>query len=147
MQKVILTGGAGFIGSHVAQALLNSGKQVTIVDNLDDFYPLTWKRENLRSIEETGSAHLFETDVRYALPLSQVFEQTQPNLVIHLAAKAGVRPSIQSPDLYYDVNVRGTLNILQMCKQYGVSTLIFGSSSSVYGSSDRVPFSENDTTL
>ena len=147
MQKVLLTGGAGFIGSHTAQALLRSGKGVAIVDNLDDFYPVTWKRGNLQSIAEIGSACVFETDIRDPISLSQVFEQTQPETVIHLAAKAGVRPSIKAPGQYYDVNVQGTLNILQMCKQYGVSSLIFGSSSSVYGCSDRVPFSEKDTTL
>jgi UDP-glucuronate 4-epimerase len=147
MQKVLLTGGAGFIGSHIAQALLKSGKRVAIVDNLDDFYPVTWKRGNLQSIAEIGSARVFESDVRDPVSLSQVFEQTQPQTVIHLAAKAGVRPSIEAPGQYYDVNVRGTLNILQMCEQYGVSNVIFGSSSSVYGCSDRVPFSEKDTTL
>lgn len=144
-QRVLLTGGAGFIGSHVAEALLRCGAQLTIVDNMDDFYPPVWKKTNLEEIARVGAYEFFPVDICDSEALRQVVARTQPELVIHLAARPGVRPSIANPGRYERVNVAGTLNLLELCREFQVTKFIFGSSSSVYGASKRLPFSEDDS--
>jgi UDP-glucuronate 4-epimerase len=146
-QRILLTGGAGFIGSHVAEALLRRDAHVTIVDNLDDFYPRAWKESNLAEIRRAGQFEFCEVDICEMERLRQVVERTQPQVVIHLAARAGVRPSIENPRLYERVNITGTLNLLELCREFKVSKLLFGSSSSVYGVTSRVPFSEDNFEL
>jgi UDP-glucuronate 4-epimerase len=145
--RILLTGGAGFIGSHVAEALLRKRAQVSVVDNLDDFYSPSWKRANLDTMRRTGSFEFFDQDICSAEQMRGTFTRVRPEVVIHLAARAGVRPSIEQPRLYELVNVGGTVNILEFCREFAVSRLIFGSSSSVYGASSRAPFSESQSDL
>jgi UDP-glucuronate 4-epimerase len=143
-KRILLTGGAGFIGSHVAEALIRRGTKLSIVDNLDDFYARSRKRLNLQEILSTGSYDFFEADVRDVDALRKVAERVQPEIVIHLAARAGVRPSIAQPALYESVNVAGTVNLLEIAREFKVQRLILGSSSSVYGMTNAVPFCEDD---
>ncbi len=143
-KRILLTGGAGFIGSHVAEALLRRGTKLAIVDNLDDFYAPSRKRLNLQEILSTGNYDFFEADVRDIGALRKIAERVQPEIVIHLAARAGVRPSIAQPALYESVNVAGTVNLLEIAREFKVQRVIFGSSSSVYGISNSVPFCEDD---
>lgn len=150
-KRVLLTGGAGFIGSHVAEALLRGGAGLSIVDNLDTFYSPAWKKANLELISEIsrkiGAFEFFERDICVADGMREVFAAARPEVVIHLAARAGVRPSIEQPRLYEQVNVAGTVNLLELCKEFRVERLIFGSSSSVYGATSRAPFSEDQAGL
>jgi len=145
--RILLTGGAGFIGSHVAEALLRRRAQLSVVDNLDDFYSPSSKRANLDTIRRTGSFEFFDQDICSAEQMRGTFTRVRPEVVIHLAARAGVRPSIEQPRLYEHVNVGGTVNILELCREFAVSRLIFGSSSSVYGACSRAPFSESQSDL
>ena len=144
---MLLTGGAGFIGSHVAEALLRRGSQLVVADNLDSFYPPFWKKANLEDIRRVGSYEFHAADICDKEPLGQVVARTRPEVVIHLAARAGVRPSIEQPCLYERVNVAGTLNVLELCREFHVKKFIFGSSSSVYGATRRAPFSEDQPNL
>jgi UDP-glucuronate 4-epimerase len=146
-QRVLLTGGAGFIGSHVAEALLHAGLDVSIIDNFNDFYSPGQKESNLRHVRAAGAFRLFVADITDEAALSTVFALCAPQAVIHLAAYAGVRPSLERPRLYTEVNVAGTLNLLERCRRFGVQNFVFGSSSSVYGTRARVPFSESETVL
>jgi UDP-glucuronate 4-epimerase len=143
-KQILLTGGAGFIGSHLAEELIRRGAKLSVVDNLDNFYALNRKRLNLREIQNAGAYELFEADVRDMDALRKVAERVQPEIVIHLAARAGVRPSIEQPALYESVNVAGTVNLLEIAREFKVRRLIFGSSSSVYGITNTVPFCEDD---
>lgn len=145
--KILLTGGAGFIGSHLAEALLRGASPLAIVDNVNDFYSSSWKRANLEEIRRAGNFDFFETDIREFQALREVFSRTRPFAVIHLAALAGVRPSIERPLEYEQVNVAGTANILELCREFQVKKLIFGSSSSVYGATSIAPFSESHVEL
>ena len=140
-ERILLTGGAGFIGSHVAQALLRGGAKLTVVDNLDRFYSPSWKQSNLEEIRRTGEYEFFNTDIRVMSRLREVMTRARPDAVIHLAARAGVRPSIKYPALYEQVNIGGTVNLLELSRQFGVGRFIFGSSSSVYGTTSPAPFS------
>jgi UDP-glucuronate 4-epimerase len=142
--RVIVTGGAGFIGSHVSEHLLRDGHEVAIIDDLNDFYPLALKQDNLESVRSAGPARFYEADICDEAAMERVFEQSRPEAVIHLAGRAGVRPSLEQPLLYEQVNVRGTLVLLQQCRKVGISKFIFASSSSVYGAANRVPFREDD---
>ena len=147
MKRVLVTGGAGFIGSHLSQRLLREGYEVVCLDNFDAFYDPAIKRKNLAEIQATkgdGEFQLVEGDIREKGMLEDLFKRSSFDLVIHLAARAGVRPSIQQPLLYEEVNVTGTLNLLEVCREFGVMDLIFGSSSSVYGKNPTVPFTEAD---
>jgi UDP-glucuronate 4-epimerase len=146
-QRVLLTGGAGFIGSHVAEALLRRGVQLTIVDNLDGFYPAEWKQANLEDIRRVGSFAFFEVDICDRERLHEAMAQSRPQVVIHLAGRAGVRPSIEQPCAYERTNIAGTMNVLELCRELGVGKLVFGSSSSVYGATSRAPFSEEQNEL
>jgi UDP-glucuronate 4-epimerase len=146
-RRVLLTGGAGFIGSHLAEALLHAGAELSIVDNLNDFYDPAWKHANLVEITRCGKHDFFEVDICDMGALTAVFERVRPEVVIHLAAYAGVRPSIERPRLYERVNVGGTTNILELCREFGVKKFLFGSSSSVYGACSHAPFSEDQAGL
>jgi UDP-glucuronate 4-epimerase len=146
-QRVLLTGGAGFIGSHVAEALLRRGVQLWVLDNLDDFYSPAWKKANLEAVRRAGNYEFLQADICDKPRLQEALERARPHVVIHLAARAGVRPSIEQPSLYEQVNVGGTLNLLEMCRKLAVRKFVFGSSSSVYGATSRVPFSEEQVEL
>ncbi len=147
MRSVLLTGGAGFIGSHVAEALLRRGDQLTLVDNLHDFYSPLWKKENLQDIQRAGNFDFHLADICDKQRLREVVSQSRPELIIHLAARAGVRPSIEEPNSYVDVNISGTLNLLELCREFQIRNFVFGSSSSVYGATSRAPFSEDHVEL
>jgi UDP-glucuronate 4-epimerase len=145
--RVLLTGGAGFIGSHVAEALLRRGTALTILDNLDHFYSPEWKRQNLEDIRRQGDYEFVEAEICDEKALREIFGRIRPDAVIHLAARAGVRPSIEQPLLYERVNLQGTLNLLELCREFRTRGFVFGSSSSVYGATSRAPFSEDHVEL
>jgi len=140
----LVTGGAGFIGSHLCEALIAKGVSVVCVDNLNDFYAPEIKLKNIGSIKDHERFEFFQTDIRNKEDLNRIFEDHKIDVVIHLAAMAGVRPSIQAPLLYEEVNVKGTLNLLQCVKEHDVKHFVYASSSSIYGNSTRVPFREDD---
>lgn len=141
MARYLVTGGAGFIGSHVCEALLARGDQVCVLDNFNDFYDPRIKRANAARL---SSAEWVEGDLRDRPLIQRLFREGKFAGVVHLAAMAGVRPSLIDPLHYEDVNVRGTLNILEELKSRPEIRLVFASSSSVYGANDRVPFCESD---
>ena len=145
--RILLTGGAGFIGAHLAQALLRRSSPLTVVDNLDSFYSKAWKEANLEEVRRTGAFQFSAVDICDFAAMRKVMAGAKPDVVIHLAARAGVRPSIDDPCLYERVNVAGTTNLLQLCRELGVRKFVFGSSSSVYGATSRVPFSEDQVEL
>jgi UDP-glucuronate 4-epimerase len=136
--KVLITGGAGFIGSHLARTLLASGSKVGIIDNFDDFYSPQSKRQNIKDLP----AEVFVADIRDASQILKVAERGWDSIV-HLAALAGVRPSIANPRAYIETNVTGTLNVLEAARAASIGQVIFGSSSSVYGASGKGPFKES----
>jgi len=139
--RILVTGGAGFIGSHVCEALLARGDQLTVLDDFDDFYDPALKRRNAALLRE---ARIVEGDIRDRTLLKQLFAEGRFEAVIHLAARAGVRPSLSDPLLYEDVNVRGTLALLEELKSRPATRFVFASSSSVYGANDKLPYSETD---
>lgn len=140
---VLVTGGAGFIGSHLAERLLAEGHKVICLDSFDSLYSPKMKWANIQSCILDPSFRLVKGDIRNAELLRDVFETNSIGKVIHLAALAGVRPSLMTPQLYEEVNVQGTINLLQACRDFGVESFIFGSSSSVYGDSNKVPIDES----
>lgn len=142
--KVLITGGAGFIGSKVAQTLLDRGDQVAIIDNFNDYYDPKLKRDRLHSLLGDRFFSLYEGDIRDEKLLDQIFLKEKIDKVVHLAAMAGVRNSLKNPLLYEEVNVRGTLFLLEMAKKYSIQNFVYASSSSVYGNNTKVPFSESD---
>jgi UDP-glucuronate 4-epimerase len=147
LPHILLTGGAGFIGSHVAEALLRRKARLTIVDNLDDFYSPEQKTKNLAEIRRVGEYEFCNLDVCEFGKLGESIEGCRPDAIIHLAARAGVRFSINQPELYWRVNVAGTRNLLELARNFKVKRFVFGSSSSVYGKTTRVPFCEDDLNL
>lgn len=138
--RVLVTGGAGFIGSHVVQRLLAAGREVVVLDDFNDYYDSSIKRANAAA---SAGATFVEGDIRDEKALARAFE-TKPDAIIHLAARAGVRPSLEQPDLYASVNLGGTFALLEACRQHGVRKFVFASSSSIYGDADRVPFREDE---
>jgi UDP-glucuronate 4-epimerase len=144
MKHVFITGVAGFIGSSLARTMLEQGYKVSGLDNFDTFYDPVIKRRAVARLEENKGFKLYEGDIRHRETLAGIFEAEKPDLVIHLAARAGVRPSIEQPELYYDVNVTGTLELLEAMRAAGIKDMLFASSSSVYGNNKKVPFSETD---
>jgi UDP-glucuronate 4-epimerase len=142
MTQVLVTGAAGFIGSHVVERLLAAEHEVIGLDNLDDFYSRAVKRQNLAPALDNPLFRFVEGDIRDPDALEAL--PGGISLIIHLAARAGVRPSIEQPLLYQEVNVRGTQQLLEYARSAGIRRFLFGSSSSVYGNSEKVPFSEDD---
>ena len=152
MMKILVTGGAGFIGSHLCRELLKRKYNVVVVDNFDNLYSPKIKENNIVEIKNFISSEnikqntfkVIKSDIRYILKMNEIFNEEKIDIVVHLAAMAGVRPSITDPITYTDVNVKGTVNLLEMCKIHKVNKFVFASSSSVYGNNDKVPFSEED---
>jgi UDP-glucuronate 4-epimerase len=139
--RILVTGGAGFIGSHLVEALLAAGHAVAILDDFNDFYDPQIKQANISSFAKDLTVH--HLDFRDGTSVRNLFDREKFGVIAHLAARAGVRPSIQHPELYYDTNVTGTLHLLEAARVTGVERFIFASSSSVYGASKTVPFSED----
>lgn len=173
--KIVVTGGAGFIGSHLCEQLLENGHRVIVIDNFDEFYSYEIKLKNIlestKNIEklplikeflknalskdqiireisylvENKNYKLYYDDIRNLSKIEEIFKEEAPELIINLAGLAGVRPSLERPLEYEEVNIRGYMNLLEMCKKYGVGKFIQASSSSVYGNNKKVPFSELDS--
>ncbi|NQT04055.1 MAG: SDR family NAD(P)-dependent oxidoreductase [Planctomycetes bacterium] len=139
---VLITGAAGFIGSHLCERLLDEGLSVVGVDNFDDFYDPQIKRDNISDCLKNKDFQLIEADIRDRTAMDKAVGGVE--IIVHLAAKAGVRPSIAEPLLYSDVNINGTMVLLEAANKHKVGKFIFGSSSSVYGNNEKVPFSEDD---
>ena len=145
MKNILITGGAGFIGSHLVDRLLaEGGWRITVVDDFNDFYDPAIKRENVRTRLSNPDFQLVEADIRNPTALEPAFNETAFDCIVHLAARAGVRPSLKEPRLYVETNINGTLNLLELSRTHGVKQFVFGSSSSVYGMNPKVPFSEDD---
>ncbi len=142
--SIAVTGGAGFIGSHLCEKLINLGFKVICIDNFDDFYNPAFKEDNISGIIDKPGFKLYRSDICEPAQMEEIFSDNDIEMVIHLAARAGVRPSIVDPVLYEKVNVSGTVNILECCRKYGVKKFVFASSSSVYGGNKKIPFSEDD---
>ncbi|HZL14004.1 MAG TPA: SDR family NAD(P)-dependent oxidoreductase [Verrucomicrobiae bacterium] len=141
----LVTGGAGFIGSHVCERLLRDGHSVWAFDDLNHFYDPQFKQRNLREIQSLAKPFEFvHGDITDAAALDEIFSSVKFDQVIHLAARAGVRPSLEAPALYQRVNVEGTVNVLEAARKNGVKKIIIASSSSVYGLNSKIPFSESD---
>jgi UDP-glucuronate 4-epimerase len=139
--RILVTGGAGFIGSHLAERLLVAGHKVAVLDDFNDFYNPQIKHRNIADFAKDVTVH--HVDLRDSASVRNLFHREKFEVIAHLAARAGVRPSIQQPQLYYDTNVTGTLHLLDAARVTGVERFIFASSSSVYGVSKTVPFSED----
>ena len=146
-KSILVTGGAGFIGYHVAKRLIQEGNRVVIVDNLNSYYDPTLKEKRLTELyRECGYVPIYKVDIADRDSLKKVFEEQAIDKICHLAAQAGVRYSLINPYVYEETNVRGTLNLLELAKQFGIEHFIFASSASVYGGNEKIPFSEGDTT-
>lgn len=143
--KILVTGGAGFIGSHLCESLLKKGNIVYNLDNFCDFYDPAIKWNNIKKAQQNSNYYLLEGDIRDQDLLTRVFSENEIDVVVHLAAMAGVRPSIANPQLYTEVNLNGTVNILECCRKYSVKKFLFASSSSVYGNNTKIPFAEDDS--
>lgn len=151
MRTILVTGGAGFIGSHLSERLLKEGNKVLVIDNFNNYYDPAIKRNNVEEVKKNcvennislENYKVFEGDIRDNEFLKEVFSN-KIDSIMHLAAMAGVRPSIENPSLYYDVNITGTVNLLERCRETGVKEFVFASSSSVYGNNEKVPFAEID---
>ena len=142
--SILVTGGAGFIGSHLCETLLRNGRDVIALDNFDDFYDPAVKRTGLSACCDSKRFQLVEGDIRSADCVESLLRANSVDMIVHLAARAGVRPSIEQPLLYQDVNIGGTMVLLEAARKLDVSKFIFASSSSVYGNNEKTPFSESD---
>jgi len=146
-KKVLVTGGAGFIGSHVAEYLLERGDDVVIVDEVNDYYDVSIKEENLRLLQEKYSYDrlvVYRCDICDHDEMDEIFDKERPKWVCHMAARAGVRPSINDPFVYIHSNIRGTTHLMELSHKYGIENFVFASSSSVYGGSKSTYFSEDE---
>jgi len=143
MPKVLITGAAGFIGSNLSKKLLKENYKVIAFDNFNNYYNSKFKEQNIAPLLKKKGFQLERADVTDKKKVNKTLKKYRPNKVIHLAARAGVRPSIEQPLLYQKVNIGGTLNLLEACKENRVKQFIFASSSSVYGGSSKIPFKEN----
>jgi UDP-glucuronate 4-epimerase len=143
--QILVTGGAGFIGSHLSERLLRDGHSLTIVDELNDFYSPELKRANLGVILQSGEFAFHEADICDEDRMEAICRDRRFDAIIHLAARAGVRPSLEQPLLYERVNVRGTMVLLEMARRFKIDKFVFASSSSIYGIANRVPFREEDS--
>jgi UDP-glucuronate 4-epimerase len=153
MKTILISGGAGFIGSHlIERMLLNKNNKIVVIDNFNNFYEPSLKERNIQELLVTKQKQdldddylkIYRGDIRNNNFVNEVFDNNNIDIVIHLAAVCGVRPSIENPKEYYDVNVNGSLNLLEACKNRKIQKFIFASSSSIYGNNPKVPFSEND---
>jgi UDP-glucuronate 4-epimerase len=145
MKRLLITGGAGFIGSHLVDRLLNTDvEQITVADDFNDFYDPSIKRANIIEHLKDPRYKISEIDIRDKSALQQLFATNNFDCVVHLAARAGVRPSLSEPQLYAETNINGTLNLLEVARHSNIKQFVFGSSSSVYGINAKVPFSEDD---
>ncbi len=145
MKNILVTGGAGFIGSHLVDKLLSEKTwNVIVVDDFNDFYSPDIKRQNVSHNLENPQYNLFETDICNQAKLREIFEATKFDVIVHLAARAGVRPSLEQPQLYVNTNINGTMNLLELAREFDVKQFVFASSSSVYGINAKIPFSEED---
>jgi UDP-glucuronate 4-epimerase len=140
--KILVTGGAGFIGSHLCEALLAEGAELVVIDDFNDFYDPAVKETNLAGLIDRIT--LVRGDIRDAALVDSLFAKHRFAFVFHLAARAGVRPSIADPKLYFTTNIDGTFNLLDACRHFGTTRFVFASSSSVYGINRKVPFAEHD---
>lgn len=143
MKKILVTGAAGFIGFHLSKRLLNDGDTVIGIDNLNGYYDVSLKEARLAQLEKHPKFRFYKCDLADSSALNQVFAEWQPDVVVNLAAQAGVRYSLQNPAVYIQSNMVGFGNILEGCRNHGVNHLVFASSSSVYGANTRMPFSVN----
>ncbi len=144
-KNILITGGAGFIGSHLVEHLLAEKIwRVSVVDDFNDFYAPALKRANVAAHSANENYQLFESNICDADALRKIFAENNFDTIVHLAARAGVRPSLSQPKLYAETNINGTLNLLDLAREFKVKQLVFGSSSSVYGNNEKVPFSEDD---
>jgi len=141
----LITGGAGFIGSHLTERLLQNNFKISCLDNFNDYYDPEIKEQNIKKSLDNNNFKLIRGDILDENILKKIFDQTQFDGIIHLAARAGVRPSLIQPKLYQEVNIRGTINLLELAKEYKIKKFVLASSSSVYGNNKKVPFSESDS--
>lgn len=146
MNKILITGAAGFIGSHLTESLLDSGHTVIGYDNFDPYYPRILKEANLSRSLKSQNFRFVEGDIRDRELLERTFAESKPDAIVHLAARAGVRPSLEQPELYAQVNVDATVQLLELCRKQHVTKVVFASSSSVYGDRHGGPFRETDNT-
>ncbi len=146
MSKILVTGGAGFIGSYTVKKLVEKGHSVVVIDNFNEYYDPKLKRDRIKILLSDLEFKLYETDISEFKDLKEIFKENDIDIVIHQAAQAGVRYSLENPFAYENANVKGTLNILECCKEFNIKKLIFASSSSVYGNRTDVPFKETDNT-
>ena len=145
MKKLLITGGAGFIGSHLVDRLLTTDvERIEVIDDFNDFYDPSIKHANIREHINDPRYHISEIDIRDRPTLEPLFQRNNFDCVVHLAARAGVRPSLAEPQLYSETNINGTVNLLELTRQSNIKQFVFGSSSSVYGINAKVPFSEDD---
>jgi UDP-glucuronate 4-epimerase len=142
--RILVTGGAGFIGSHLCEGLIADGHQVGILDDLNDFYEPALKLANLEWIRRRGEFEFHRCDITDTVHVSELVGQMKPEAIMHMAARAGVRPSLAQPLLYERVNVQGTIGLLEAARKTGVKRFVFASSSSIYGIASKVPFREDD---
>jgi len=140
--KILVTGGAGFIGSNLCDRLLGLGHKVICIDNLNDYYSPKRKEKNIEHNLNNKNFEFHKTDIEDKDSLKRIFENNKIDIVVHIAARAGVRPSLENPDIYFKTNVIGTLNVLELCRQFNIK-MVFASSSSIYGN-NKIPFSENE---
>lgn len=143
MKTILITGSAGFIGSSLAERLLKEGNKVIGIDNFCDFYDIKIKENNIKELVKNENFKLYREDIRNKEAISKIFSENSIDVVVHLAAMAGVRPSIENPILYQEVNCMGTQNILEEMKSHNIDKLVMASSSSVYGNCKEVPFRED----
>ena len=142
--KILVTGVAGFIGMHSAKKLLDDGHEIIGIDNLNDYYDVSLKEDRLKALESYKNFRFLKLDIKDQKDVLNLFKKESPQRVLHLAAQAGVRYSIQNPYVYIDSNIQGFINILEGCRAIKTEHLVFASSSSVYGGNEKVPFSEHD---
>jgi UDP-glucuronate 4-epimerase len=144
-EKILITGAAGFIGSNLAEKLLDLGYEVVGLDNFDNYYDPAIKRNNIRRLEDNGKFRIIHGDIRDTVLLTGIFYQNKVDAVVHLAARAGVRPSLRQPMLYQGINIGGTINLLELSQEFAVKHFVYASSSSVYGLSTQIPYTEEAT--
>lgn len=142
--NILITGGAGFIGSHLSEKVIRFGHKVICIDDFNDYYDPSIKENNLKDIIDDENFTLYRADILDRAAMLEIFSSHDVDIVIHLAARAGVRPSLSNAALYEKVNVEGTINLLENCREKAINRFIFASSSSVYGGNEKTPFSETD---